>query len=328
MAYKFVQLYDKNGIKTFPVKGPSCVVTTNNNGTAYWYKFATLKATGNNRDASVVFQINKSYGRYGYGLLYVHLRTDTTEAFGGVKLNWVAHTGIYPLDWAINYNGRTADLYLKKNGQYEDFHIEVVSGETISNNNNSLNYTLTLYDSLGVTGLTTLPTTGSTIYSSSALYQVGDVIVTTNGTDPKNYYGGTWTKITDRFLIGAGNSYGVGGTGGGSSVTLTTSHMPSHSHSMPAHNHWFELTSGGGGWHTHGVYSHNGNTGSWEFLRPSGWTGGNGWRQVDAAAEHTHWVAGWTGNNNGAGSTNANGSGSAFSIIPPYYAIYFWRRTA
>lgn len=36
--------------------------------------------------------------------------------------------------------------------------------------------------------------------------------------------------LRDRFIVGAGNSYGVGNTGGAASVTLSTEQMPSHSH--------------------------------------------------------------------------------------------------
>jgi len=37
--------------------------------------------------------------------------------------------------------------------------------------------------------------------------------------------------LRDRFVVGAGNSYSVGETGGAISVTLTIDQMPSHSHS-------------------------------------------------------------------------------------------------
>ena len=38
--------------------------------------------------------------------------------------------------------------------------------------------------------------------------------------------------LRDRFVVGAGNAYGVGDTGGADSVTLTESQMPSHRHSI------------------------------------------------------------------------------------------------
>ena len=48
-------------------------------------------------------------------------------------------------------------------------------------------------------------------------------------------------NLQDRFVVGAGSGYSVGDTGGAQSVTLTSSQMPSHSHSMsvtdPGHYH-------------------------------------------------------------------------------------------
>lgn len=330
MAYKFVQLYDKNSVPTFPVKGPSCGgIFDQEDSAAYWYKFATIKLTTQYVDMVVLFHITKSYNNFADGTLLVHVRQNGSPAIAlsGILMEWISMSqNIRPKNYAYVSTTGQVDLYYKRTGRWEDFHIEILKGDSRNNSNYSLGGNVTLHSHNNATGVTSL--SGTVGYSYCGFYKVGDIICTTSATDPSTYYGGTWAKIQDRFLIGAGNSYGAGGTGGGTSVTLSTSHMPSHSHGMPAHNHWFELTSGGGGWHTHGVYSHNGNTGSWEFLRPSGWTGGNGWRQVDATAEHTHWIAGWTGNNNGAGSTNAAGSGSAFSIMPPWYGVYFWRRTA
>lgn len=36
--------------------------------------------------------------------------------------------------------------------------------------------------------------------------------------------------LADRFVVGAGSSYGVGNTGGTNSVTLTVAQLPSHNH--------------------------------------------------------------------------------------------------
>ncbi len=48
--------------------------------------------------------------------------------------------------------------------------------------------------------------------------------------------------LRDRFIVGAGGSYDVGDTGGSNTVTLTTSHLPRHSHTVSIgeagnHNH-------------------------------------------------------------------------------------------
>lgn len=51
-----------------------------------------------------------------------------------------------------------------------------------------------------------------------------------------------------RFIIGAGGSYSVDGTGGNTQVTLTTGHLPSHTHTGD---------SGSGGSHPHSVTTDN-----------------------------------------------------------------------
>ncbi|WP_377473754.1 MAG: tail fiber protein [Microcoleus anatoxicus] len=46
-------------------------------------------------------------------------------------------------------------------------------------------------------------------------------------------------NLCDRFIVGAGNSYAVGATGGSNNVTLTVEQMPAHSHGVndPGHSH-------------------------------------------------------------------------------------------
>lgn len=48
--------------------------------------------------------------------------------------------------------------------------------------------------------------------------------------------GGNGTPdLRNRFVVGAGSSYGVGNTGGADSVTLTISQIPSHQHYFKKH---------------------------------------------------------------------------------------------
>lgn len=55
------------------------------------------------------------------------------------------------------------------------------------------------------------------------IYPVGSIYMSVSNTSPETLFGGTWVQLTDRFLIGAGNSYSVNGTGGASSVNITPS---------------------------------------------------------------------------------------------------------
>lgn len=84
-------------------------------------------------------------------------------------------------------------------------------------------------------------------------YPVGSIYMSVNSTNPGTLFGGTWTQLKDRFLLGAGDSYSNGATGGSATHTLTVAEMPSHSHGFMAKkdgnygssSHWRPTTSGG-----------------------------------------------------------------------------------
>lgn len=62
------------------------------------------------------------------------------------------------------------------------------------------------------------------------VYPVGSVYISTSSTSPAAIIGGTWERIQDRFLLGAGTSYTAGTTGGEAEHTLTVAEIPSHTH--------------------------------------------------------------------------------------------------
>lgn len=63
------------------------------------------------------------------------------------------------------------------------------------------------------------------------VYPVGSIYMSVSSTSPASLFGGSWTQLQDRFLLGAGTTYTTGATGGEATHTLTTDEMP-------AHNHW------------------------------------------------------------------------------------------
>ena len=91
--------------------------------------------------------------------------------------------------------------------------------------------------------------------------------------------------LRNRFIVGAGDSYGVGATGGAASVTLTKEQMPSHSHN---------LTMYGGDL-----------VGAWKDSNNFFMT----WTKYDR--------------NSNTKVTDATGGGQAHENRPPYYALCF-----
>jgi microcystin-dependent protein len=161
--------------------------------------------------------------------------------------------------------------------------------------------TIQTYDNLyGIIG--TQPATGATIPAGLISMWSGSI-----GSIPSGWYlcdGSNGTpNLTDRFIIGAGSTYAVNGTGGVSSVTLTTSNMPAHTHAAT-------VTDPG---HLHS------DTGSQQgFGSTSGPDSNQAWAGTHNTATAT----------TGISVTNAsNGSGTSFSILNPYYALAFIQKS-
>ena len=158
-------------------------------------------------------------------------------------------------------------------------------------------------------------------------------------------------NLTDRFVVGAGAAYSPGATGGSSSVTLSTSQLPSHNHSFSGssshshtinnHTHTFSASTNNQGSHVHNLlYNHGAFGGSSGAVTPrSGNTpvvpGISG--RVSSEGGHSHSMSGTTGNpsNRGtntqtvtiSGNTGSTGSGSSVENRPPYYALCYIMKT-
>lgn len=76
-------------------------------------------------------------------------------------------------------------------------------------------------------------------------YPVNSIYISYSHTSPAELFGGTWTRIEDRFLWGCKSTESIGATGGESSHTLVVDEMPSHSHPFISTN---EYSSTSGGW--------------------------------------------------------------------------------
>lgn len=165
--------------------------------------------------------------------------------------------------------------------------------------------TIQTYDNLyGIIGVQA--TSGATIPAGLISMWSGSI-----GSIPSGWYlcdGSNGTpNLTDRFIIGAGSTYAVNGTGGVSSVTLTTNNMPSHTHTAtvtdPGHVH-------NKSWSTPNDFSRGSLPPGIVWL-PDDQSYGTQNIPVDSAST-------------GISVSNATaGSGTSFSILNPYYALAF-----
>ena len=82
------------------------------------------------------------------------------------------------------------------------------------------------------------------------LYPVGSIYISTVNIEPSEFYGGTWVRIQDVFLLSAGSTYTAGNTGGEASHILTIDEMPSHTHQLDRGNYgnsrWEEISYSSG----------------------------------------------------------------------------------
>lgn len=145
------------------------------------------------------------------------------------------------------------------------------------------------------TTLPSSPTNGRLFFQETSVtslidlvYPVGAVYISMNQTSPQTLFGGTWTQIQGRFLIGAGTAYPAGSTGGEATHTLTRNEIPDHAHSF-------------------------------KYTGQSETIGVNAVRLYQAASNQY---------NAYSGGQSSNCGGQAHNNLPPYMAVYMWTRTA
>ena len=125
-------------------------------------------------------------------------------------------------------------------------------------------------------------------YADLAAYPVGAIYLSVSATSPASLFGGTWERLKDRFLLAAGDSYTPGATGGEAEHTLTVKEMPVHSHSE-----WLHFLSGS-------------YTSRYAYNSYYNYSGGTAY----------------------SGDTGSAGNGKAHNNMPPYLAVYMWKRVA
>lgn len=121
-----------------------------------------------------------------------------------------------------------------------------------------------------------------------AYYPVGAIYISTNSTNPSIYFGGRWEQIKDTFILACGDKYKNGETGGESEHQLTIDEIPSHSHGQV-------VTAGN--------------------------SNGEGERiDYDSDGRSAGYPQGV--------NTYSAGGDKAHNNMPPYIAVYVWKRTA
>lgn len=154
------------------------------------------------------------------------------------------------------------------------------------------------------------------------IYPVGSLYWSKNSTDPATLFGGTWTRIKDKFILAAGDTYAQGATGGSATVTLTTEQLPAHNHTGSAnsaggHNHYngLRIRAGHEDSSAYAAFGTGGSTSGLFAMYAE--NGANVLALTSTGGAHAHDV-----------SINSTGGGNAHNNMPPYVTYYCWERTA
>jgi hypothetical protein len=125
----------------------------------------------------------------------------------------------------------------------------------------------------------------------NSVHPVGSIYISENATNPADYFGGSWKRITDTFILAAGDKFPIGDAGGKNEVTLTVENIPSHTHQYFRQKALNKETIGPD---TESVYAANTTV-------------------MNMKTEPY---------------TYPTGGDKPFSIMPPYVTRYVWQRTA
>lgn len=127
------------------------------------------------------------------------------------------------------------------------------------------------------------------------IYPVGAIYISYNSTSPATLFGGSWTRIQGCFLLSASEGYPVGSEGGEVQHKLTQAELPAYQLSVTAGENLVKSRTGS-------------DPAAYTATAQSGW-GLPNWNVVSVAVA-------------------SGGSDQPHNNMPPYLAVYMWRRTA
>lgn len=181
-----------------------------------------------------------------------------------------------------------------QDGENTNLEVNNLNVECITSINN--NFSLDSEGNLVVKSITAEEGGVSQSAILNYVYPVGSIYMSVTDTNPNIVFGGTWEQIKDKFILSCGDTYANGATGGAAT-------------------------------HVHGLSN------GYALINPSA--------NVAAIYGKIKTVSNWTDNfkstisgkatsfsgDNTRGIALAGNSNSA-STLPPYIAVYVWKRTA
>lgn len=140
-------------------------------------------------------------------------------------------------------------------------------------------------------------------------YPVGSVYISVNNTNPSTYFGGTWEQIKDKFLLACGSTYSNGSTGG-----------------SKTHSHKYGMQYGA--FYTDVMLESNSDAGLLNYSSSNSYSVTGGGSGIGSKNHNVN-------NNNDAASKSVSAAhyrmiaqSEYVSTLPPYLAVYVWKRVS
>lgn len=208
----------------------------------------------------------------------VKIGSNITENFGTISLtkaNVTNALGYTPPTTDTKYTLPTADA-------------STLGGVKLSDSTSSVSSTS------GGIAATPAAVSAAIAEAKLAAWPIGSIYMSTDSTNPAKLFGGTWERISERFLIGASSSYPPGITGGEFTHKLTQSELPNYSLSVANGSNVIRSKTGS-------------SADTYVQTQSSGW-GIPNWESKTVTVA-------------------SGGSGEAHNNMPPYLSVWMWERT-
>ena len=144
------------------------------------------------------------------------------------------------------------------------------------------------------------------------IYPIGSIYMSVNNINPNVLFGGRWEQLKDKFLLGDGDTYTGGATGGSANAVVVK-----HNHTQNAHNH---------------TASANGKQSFLTAPTGSGWNeiagsniSGSGYHYV-ATPDKSNYNVRVSQSANKTATNQESGVDGTGKNMPPYLTVYMWKR--
>lgn len=293
----------------------------NNSGSNPWFKVASLKLPATRAyESRASFKVTHGYSTAtAYGILDTHIRvnkvtTDGVDHYNIANTSFTFESGhkINPEDFVLAYDNpvdtTSVEIWVYLPAWY-CCHFEVFSESststflydewTLHNTDSKDGYAPNVKVGYNPSASTDTTPTDVEVHVSAMpgggllAYPIGSVYISFDATSPASLFGGSWTRINNRFLWGgdqiAIDNNKLGNVGGSQNVTLTIDQIPAHTHGA--------------------VYS------------------GNATPDPDTGLYYAYLASSST-KKDMAYNTISTGGGKSHTNMPPYIIVTIWRRTA